>query len=467
MALSIYSKILEAISKHNLCRCGDCLIVGVSGGADSVALLDILITLPGFFLKLVVAHLNHLLRGKESDVDEQFVAELATRYQLACEIRRVDVQQLAIESRTSLEEAGRMARYNFFDELRTKYRASGIAVAHHADDQAETFLMRLLRGAGTTGLASIRPINKSGVIRPLLEITRQELRDYLQIRGITFREDASNADCNYLRNKIRHELIPVLKGFNPAITMQLTNTASLLQEDEELLAASTISYFRQLAKTGNGWVSFSRQYLLQQCHGLRTRLYRHAIEQLQGNLQRIERQHLLLLDRCLLTNTTGSSLNLPGLLVGLLTSDNLLIASQKKLYPASPRCISITGPGNYNLGNGLSLRIEESAMPLEWQDIPDTDACINLQLAPFPWQVRPFRPGERIDLTGTNGSKKIQDILTDRKVPRHLRQALPLICHKTDLLWLAGVYRSRHAALTSDCSSIMRIRLCGTENLPL
>jgi len=466
MSARLHHKLLDAIQQFSLCQPSDCLIVGVSGGADSVALLDLLATLPGFPLTLVVAHLNHCLRGDESDEDEQFVQQLADSYQLPCELRRVDVRQLAQQQRLSLEEAGRTARYAFFDELRIRHHASAIAVAHHRDDQAETLLLRLLRGAGTTGLSAMAPRNPAGIIRPLLSVTRQELRMHLTERQLTFREDSSNTDQAYQRNRIRHELLPLLQGYNPAIAERLSATASLLGEDETLLLHCTETAFRRLSRSGTGWSALLRKELGQQPRPLRLRLYRMTIESLLGHQQRLELRHYQLLDR-LLESSTGASLNLPGKLVTMLTADQLLFAPNELLQPVPPRCCTINGPGSYELGNGLTLTIEQAQPPLSWQGLNGTTSYIDGAQAPFPWQVRPVIPGDRLELLGSKGSRSIQDLLTDLKTPRYLRPALPLICCNGQSLWLAGIRRSRHALVKPDLQQAIRITLSGQEHLPL
>jgi len=467
MSAPIHQKLLAAIQQFKLCQPGDCLIVGVSGGADSVALLDLLATLPGFPLALIVAHLNHCLRGDESDGDQQFVQQLADRYQLPCELRRVDIRQLAQQQHLSLEEAGRAARYAFFDELRTRHHAAAIAVAHHSDDQAETLLLRLLRGAGTTGLAAMAARNRAGIIRPLLPISRQELREHLSARGLTFREDSSNSDQAYLRNRIRHELLPLLQEYNPAITQRLSATACLLGEDETLLLHCTETTFRQLACSGSGWNALELAGLRQQPQALRLRLYRMAIESILGHQQRLELRHYQLLDRLLLEGSTGAGLDLPSRLTALLTADQLLFAPRALLRPTPPRCCSIDAPGTYELGNGLSLLVETAAAPASWQNLPAAVCYVDPVQAPFPWQVRPIAPGDRLELLGSTGSSPIQDILTDQKLPRHLRSALPLICCNGLPLWLAGIRRSRHALVVPGYQQSIRITLSGQDQLPL
>lgn len=451
---------------QSFCIPGDCLIVGVSGGADSVALLHLLHTLPEFPLRLVVAHLNHCLRGADSDADEDFVRHLAEEtLGVCCEIRRVDVAAEAARSGDNLEQAGRSARYRFFDELRQQHQATAIAIAHHRDDQTETLLLRLLRGAGTTGLGGMRMQTDQQVIRPLLEFSRVELLEYLHDQGMTYREDSSNSDQSYLRNRIRHQLLPLLTDYNPAVSVQLASTAHLLQEDEELLEEYTGQIYHKLAVTGNGWAAFPRTSLRELRRGLRSRLYRMAIRQLQGNLRHIERKHLTQLDECLLTGNTGSSRSLPGSLIGLLTTNRLVIGYEQLLYLPPPHRLTITDYGCHNLGNGQSLCIEAAPAPDNWNSVPSSTTYIDLQCAPFPWQVRPHQPGERMEPLGMHGHRSVQDILTDRKIPRHQRASLPLVCSGEQIIWLAGVCRSRHALLHPGSTSVM-IKLSDSTLLP-
>ena len=453
--------------QFNLCRRDDRLIVAVSGGADSVALLHLLCSLPEFPLKLVVAHLNHLLRGEESDADECFVRELATGYGLPCEVRRSDVKRRAGQWRLSLEEAGRKARYTFFEELRTQYDAVAVAVAHHADDQAETFLLRLLRGAGTTGLSAMAPLNQVGIIRPLLALSRQELRAWLAEKQLTFREDASNQDHRFLRNRIRHELLPLLADYSPGISGRLAVTARMIGEDEALLAESTGEHFNRIATLGTGWCALSRTALALHPEAQRLRLYRRAAAAVLGDLKRFERLHFMLLDGCLRKGTTGAQLDLPRRLVAVLTAEHLLLAPKQQLQISQPVTCSVNGPGRYDLGNGLILLFDHAPVPDSWQYIVPTTTWVDPGQAPFPWRIRPIVPGERMELLGMNGSRAVQDIVTDLKIPHYLRRSLPLIECGGAPLWLAGIRRSRHALVPSGLKSALRITLSGTEKLPL
>jgi tRNA(Ile)-lysidine synthase len=464
---NLHTRVANAIRERNLAAPHDCLIVAVSGGADSVALLDLLATLPWYSFRLIVAHLNHLLRGPESDGDELFVAQLAAHYNLPCAIKRVDVRSLASRQRQSLEEAGREARYAFFEELRQRHQAAAIALAHHADDQAETLLMRLLRGAGTSGLAAMAHRSDQAVIRPLLGLHRDELRTHLAHHGIPFREDASNQDRTFLRNRIRHELLPLLASYNPAISDRLAATADLLAEDELLLEQLTRQAWQQLAQQGEGWASLGRSLLAEQPSAMRMRLYRLAIVEASGDLRRIERKHCLAVDQLLQTGKTGGRVALPKGLTALLTSDRLLIARRELVRPRPSATISINGPGCYELGNGLQLLVEQAAAPDDWQTLPPYVSYVDPTQAPFPWQLRPAKADDRLELLGLNGSRLVRDILVDAKLPRHLRPSLPLLLCDGKPLWLAPLRRTRLALMSPGQSGGMRLTLLGRERLPL
>ncbi len=460
-------KVILAIKENNLFKPSDRLIVGVSGGADSVALVELLIELPKLQPQIVIAHLNHNLRGVESDEDEAFVRKFSERHALPFELASIDIKQLALETGRSLEEAGREARYIFLEQLRQKYNAVAIVVAHHADDQAETFLLRLLRGAGTSGLAAMSIKGRNRIIRPLLQISRGEILDYLDERGITFREDSSNTDQKFLRNRIRHELLPLMNEYASGISQRLARTAELLGEDETLLESCTARIFTDIAKTGVGWTGLLRKELILLPKALRLRLYRDTIARIQGNLKHFEQLHFMLADHALLEGKTGNSLDLPRDLVLTITSEHLLFASRDSLNIPDPVICEIINPGLYQLGNGLSLLVEEVSAPLHWKGETNSRAYIDPVQAPFPWHVRPFRRGERIEPLGMKNSRAIQDILTDRKIPHQIRRALPLVCSNDYPLWLAGICRSRHALITTEGNNVMKISICGKEELPL
>jgi len=199
------------IIKHNLFSYGDSILVAVSGGADSICMLDVLVSLKEEFqIKISVAHLNHMLRGEEAYRDEKFVQSICKAYQVPYHVTRIDITKLSADKRCSVEEAGRIARYEFFQQLKAEYNINCIATAHNKNDNVETVLMRLMRGTSIHGLGGIPSKNDSGVIRPLLHATREEIEGYIRSHNLSYVVDRTNLENSYTRNKIRNQLLPYI-----------------------------------------------------------------------------------------------------------------------------------------------------------------------------------------------------------------------------------------------------------------
>jgi len=246
--MSLAARVRRTIRKHALARVDARVLVALSGGADSVALTHLLIELQstGDLAVAGLAHFNHRLRGADADADEAFCHAMAASLGLPIEVGRADVRQAAREAGRSIEDAARELRYAFLEAAADRLRADAIAVAHSLDDQAETFLLRLVRGSGSRGLAAILP-RAGRVIRPLLEIARADLRSYVVERGLTFREDPTNRDVSIPRNRVRHELITYLeREFNPGINRVLAREAALARDDEDYLQRQAIDFARTI-----------------------------------------------------------------------------------------------------------------------------------------------------------------------------------------------------------------------------
>lgn len=453
------NKVVNAIEEYSLFGNGDTVIVAVSGGADSVALLDILASLEALRLNLIVAHLNHSLRGAESDGDEAFVRELAARYGLPCEAGRADVRGLGRREKLSLEEAGRVARYAFLHRLAAQYRADAIALAHHADDQAETVLMRLLRGAGATGLAGIAPKTGDKLVRPLLGSTRPEIEAYLRRRGLAYRTDSSNADTKFLRNRVRHELLPSLATYNPAIRDRLVATAEALAADEALLEGITDAAFASHGEESNGTVTLWLPGVRGEAGGLRLRLYRRAILLAKGDLARIGARHLRAIDQLIFSERPGGSLALPDGATVARSYDTVSFAPSPRQAPAMGYEMVLEGPGTYPVPGGGTLLVAEAAPPAAWGGIAAQVAYFDADAAPFPWLVRTFRQGDRIVPLGMAGSKKVKDVFIDAKVPRASRSRVPLLFSGERLIWICGLRNSSETRVTERTARVMRAEI--------
>jgi tRNA(Ile)-lysidine synthase len=450
------ARVSRIIHERNLFTPGDTIIVALSGGADSCALLDILAGLRDISANLVVAHLNHCLRGAESDADEQFCRKLAEQYALPFESRRIDVADLARREGLNLEDAGRRARIAFLDEIRTHWQASAIALAHHADDQAETVLMRLLRGSGATGLSGMSFRNGSGRIRPLLTSTRTEIEAYLRARGLKHREDASNRDTAFLRNRIRHELLPVLAHYNPAIRERLVTTAALLADEDDLLERMASDLSVKVCAITDGGISCSLTRLKGEHPALRRRLFRKALANLAGDADHFSQCHIRALEQLADSSRPNAILNLPREITALREYGALLLRKSSPLNAAEVAEVEITAPGHYHLFDGSCVTLHTlSTAPLHPASLPSYTAVFDLEKSPFPWHVRTFRPGDRIHPFGMAGSKKLKDLFIDLKIPLTKRRRIPLFFSGDTLIWVCGIRTSRLAAVDDTSKKII------------
>jgi tRNA(Ile)-lysidine synthase len=446
------ARVARSIREQRLFASGDTIIVALSGGADSTALLDLLSRLPGLSPRLVAAHLNHCLRGLESDRDEEFVRSLAEQHRIPLECRRVDVKEHSRRERLNLEDAGRRARIGFLSELRDSWQATAVALAHHADDQAETVLMRLLRGAGPGGLAGMPYRNGRKFIRPLLGITRAELAAYLAERGLAWREDASNQDTAFLRNRIRHELMPLLEQYNPAIRERLTATATVLSDEHQLLNQLTREVVdRDCTKDGDTFAC-SVKHLTEQPPALRRRFLRLLLERLAGNLDHFTGRHIEAMERLLDSPRPNAVLNLPQRITVLREYGSLVLRRTSAPPPAAMGELAITGTGHYQLPGGASLTLTSVHASAVAESLTADTALFNPDRNPFPWHVRMFQNGDRIVPFGMAGSKKVKELFIDAKVPRSLRRSIPLLFCGDTLIWVCGLRVSQLARLddTSD-----------------
>ena len=454
---AIISRVARTIQTHCLFRSGDTLVAALSGGADSSALLDLLTKLPNYNLRLIAAHLNHCLRGAESDADEEFCRDLASRHAIPFEVRRVDIRNQASDLRLNLEDAGRQARILFLDEIRIKYGAAAVVLAHHADDQAETVLMRLLRGSGMTGLSGMSYRNARGYVRPLLDISRYEIERYLRSRGLEWREDASNSDTIYLRNRIRHQLLPLLEEYNPAIRSCLAATASIVGGDEAMLAELSQQAFDESCRIGEGKIACCVTQLRSINPALRRRVLRHAFKQQAGTLAGVSLRHIDALSDMINSDRPNSSLSLPQGITAVREYDLLLLmhVDVDKISLEIDFELLISAPGTYQLPGGGSIAVESTCAAV----FPTTfdTAYFDLDKARFPWLVRTFRHGDRIMPLGMSGRKKVKDIFIDRKIPASERKRIPLLFCGDDLIWIAGVCVSELFRIGTPSAAVVKV----------
>jgi tRNA(Ile)-lysidine synthase len=467
---SLQDRVREAVTREALIPPGSRVLAAVSGGSDSVALLRLLLDVADDcrFTVAGVAHLNHGLRGDESDTDEAFCRELAAGLGIAIEVCRRDVAQLAREEHVSTEVAARRARYDFFADAAQRMHVDRIATGHTRDDQAETFLLRVLRGAGATGLAGIRP-RRGPVVRPLLDLRRDELLAFLAGLGQAFRTDSSNRDLRIPRNWVRHRLVPLLaEHLNADIVEVLAREATVLRDEAILLdrLANEAAARLETALPERG-VRLDAGALAELPVALARRVVRQALARTEeARFHGFDHVEQVLA----LAEPVGdrNAADLPGVRVER-------IGAGVVLYKRGPRLRSAAAGFHYQLpvpgrvavpecGCWIEVktpkRMASQSVALQALGADGDVAVLDASVAAGGLAVRPRRPGDSVRPLGLRGNKKLQDLLVDRKVPREERDRVPLVVDADDrILWVAGHVLSEHARVTDSTRSVVVLKL--------
>jgi tRNA(Ile)-lysidine synthase len=386
--------------------------VGVSGGADSVCLVEVLAKLaPRWNLKLRVLHLDHMLRGEESRQDARFVAQLAERLGLLFELREVDV---AAEP-GNLEQAARRARRRFFLDAISAGRVERVALGHTRDDQAETVLDRFLRGAGTAGLAGMRPVTREGLVRPLLSTTRAAVEQYLRSRGIPWREDSTNRDPRFRRNRIRHELLPALAaGWNPALAQTLAGVARVAADEEEYWDGILEPLAGELLRQEPPAVVIDCGRLGALPRAMARRLIRRAIERVKGDLRSIDVGHVEAILGLVSDAEGRGRTQAPG--VDAMRSFEWLRVAPAGAQPRPEYAVQVNEPGCYRFPGG---EIDIASVPGE------------------PLELRNWRPGDAYRPAGDSRERKIKEMFQDARVPLWERSGWPVLTAGGRVVWAA------------------------------
>jgi len=448
----------RTIERHALVAPGGRVLVALSGGPDSVALLHLMLALQeaGDLRVAGVAHFNHQLRGDDADRDESFCRELAASLAVAIEVGVANVREAARATRCSLEDAARTLRYAFLEAAADRLNADVIAVGHSLDDQAETFLLRLIRGAGPRGLGSIYP-RAGRVIRPLIEIPRADLRQYAEDHRLRWREDETNRDLSIPRNRVRHELLPYLeREFSRGIVEVLARDAAIAREDEDLLQREAIDLASTIVLRNTGGTIEVAVDALRALHpALQARVARHALtmpgsDRGQTGVRPGSDHHFVGFDQVqrLLSlakdERERDSVSFPGRQVER-RGNRIIIgpALSRELGQPNSFRVPLSIPGEVLLdrqGWAVSAERAETAGPAAASG-SGRSAAVAVAADPLslPLAVRSRRPGDRFRPLGQSGRKKLQDFLVDRKIPRETRDSLPLVVDGDDrIVWVVG-----------------------------
>jgi tRNA(Ile)-lysidine synthase len=466
--------VLEYIRKHQLLKAGDRVGVAVSGGADSVALFRLLLELrKEVGIVLSVVHFNHKLRGAESDEDERFVAELAQRHKLELRCQSGEVAARAAEKHLSLETAAREMRYGYLRQLLLESRLNRIATGHTLDDQAETVLLKIVRGAGGRGLAGIYPqlsvtssqlsalssqptkeTSAACIVRPLLGIRRRELEAYLLALGQSWREDKSNRDLRHMRNRVRHGILPRLERYlNPAVRDALAETAEIAREEEEYWEKEVARVLPRVWDTKDAGGVLSLSVVADLPLALQRRLVRAASESLEMRLDFHHVEEVL----ALVSNRVGPAKRtvLPDGWVVLRNRDQLRFALQSDTPPKVDYEYRLPVPGSVEVLETVS-RFEVVLVSGNAAEGYNPEDLLDRALLASDLRVRNWRPGDRFWPAHTKGAKKIKELLQERRVAGLERQLWPVVVSGSDVVWVRGFLASRQLRPRSQEAVLIR-----------
>lgn len=429
---------------------GDAVVAAVSGGADSVAMLYALWALRDELgISLIVAHLNHGIRGRDADRDAEFVEHLAFRLGLPSVIEKVDMPHLQKEMRMGMEEAAREVRYEFLEQVVDNSMANRVAVAHTADDQAETVLLNIIRGAGPDGLAGMQPVREK-IIRPLIEVFRKDVEAYLRENGIEWRSDATNFEMEHTRNRVRLQLIPLLeKEFNPRVRESLLTLSRLVRDESEVVREAARRVFDEAAGyIGPEVVVLDADRLRASPVAVERRCLRMAVEIVKGDLRDVDYAQIERIVEKLRRNEKFH-LTLPsGRVYAKLAHCELRIFKRTQV-PAVEVVREVVIPGRTEVLE-LDVLIETRFVASHTRPESSLQAVIDSTSLKGSLVVRTWRRGDRIVPLGMTGQKKLQDVFTDKKVPRGERRRVPVLADDEKVVWVVGAAVSESVKVTDE-----------------
>ena len=437
---------------------GDTIAVATSGGPDSVCLLKILYRLRSQLnINLIVAHLEHGLRPQEDKQETEFVANLAGELNLPLAYEKAD----DLTHGSSVEERAREVRYGFLEKASDDYNAEKVALGHNMNDQAETVLINLLRGSGPTGLSGMPPIREDRFIRPLINITRDEIQAYLREKNIPFMTDSSNLDKRYVRNKIRLELMPILTRYQPRIIEHLSELASILTQEDEFIREEAVRRLKPLVLDSSDHdMEVSLPDLKKLSASIQSRIIRQIIKQIKGDLRKISTAHVKAIIDLVNNNKPQAKINLP---------DSLIV---KKRYGRLRFSFGIeTEPPDfsYEIKNMGVFHIPEIDRAIKLEEIPKKDflrsslspseAFLDLDMIQWPLMTRNFRAGDRLIPFGFRHFKKLKDIFIDNKIPSEKRKKIIILESDHNIVWVCGIRIDNRYRVKDTTKRILRCKI--------
>jgi tRNA(Ile)-lysidine synthase len=455
-------KVIATCRRYSMIKGGEHILVGLSGGPDSVCLLSVLQRVrEQFKLRMSALYIDHGLRPGETEKETEFCRNLCSGLSIPFIAKGIGIRSYAKEQKLNIQEAARQLRYRTFDEAALEINARLIALGHTADDQAETLLMRLFRGSGPTGLAGIPPV-RNHIIRPLIEVRRKEIEDFLETERIPYIVDSSNLKEDYLRNKIRRSLMPIMQEYNPDIIGTLSKTALIFRDEEryfEILVTKTLMKMIS-RKTGSRIELFLAPFEIMD-KVLMRKVLRRAIDATHG-LRGISFIHIEDIIELIKQGKPGDRLFLPKGIRVIKEYATMVLTSDP---PAVLSDYSLAVPGETILkeaGVLIKASLADSGEPAAGTDdmaLWISQGIFDADRLRLPLQVRPRKDGDCFYPSGFGRKKKLQDFFVDRKIPRDERNRVPLILSGDDIIWVVGYRGDERFRVTEETKNILKLEV--------
>lgn len=507
------NKVKQYIESNRMLNKKEKVVLGVSGGADSVCLFFVLLALRDTYeLELHVVHVNHMIRGEEADADQSYVEKLCKENNVPFHYVKEDVKRFAKEQHLSEEEAGRNIRYHTFEQVRAEYNCDVIAVAHNSNDCAETMLFQLVRGSGLTGLTGIPPM-RDRIIRPLLCVTRAEIEQFLADKGIPYQTDATNLETEYTRNKIRLHVLPYIEeNINSKAISHIVKSAQMLKEVEDFIEKQTDICYNRFVQANNEMYFFDREEFLKEDIVIQKMVVRKILRNLSGQLKDIESIHIE--DICnLATKGVGKKIDLPYSIVAYNDYKNLILTKsmgtnsgsdltkRKEVYPlieqsfeksldfADKQSDVFELPSGEKLGYvvyTLNQNEKQNFWDTNQNEVPDFaikacqntvffkeykksminirngyTKCFDYDKIKNAVQLRTRREGDYMQIGANSGTKKIKSIFIDKKIPQGDRNLIPLLADGNHIMWILGSRISEAYKINESTKTILIVYLFG------
>lgn len=432
---------LRTIQLNNLVERGEGIVLGVSGGPDSMCMLHLFCSIrEEWDLSLYAVHLNHEFRGQASDADALYVKNICEAWQVPLFSFTSNVEVLAKEWKTSFEDAGRRERYRLFFKVMADQKAQKIAVAQNKNDQAETVLMRLIRGSGLDGLSGIDYYRADGVIRPVLDLSRSEIENYCEVHQLMPRIDHTNEDQRYTRNRIRKSLLSEMKAMNPMVIDHIVQTSQLLKSENELLNTLTLETLKRISQQSEKGFLLEVDEFNQLNLALKRRVLRHCIQEIRGHLTDVTFDEIETVIGLARVKKTGSRKNYHGHLTFEISYDKLMIHLGKQ--------------NNKNFTYRLKVREMTREEYIDYNLLASEIAIDKVKIA-GDLVVKTRQAGDRFFPMGLGGSKKVKNFFIDKKIPRDERESIPIIWDEKGIVWIVGYRQDSRYVVDNNTSKIL------------